>query len=335
MKWVLSKSLFLSLSLSLDYCMIQFVKPNLLGTYKEYLNRFVNPIMNGQYTDSTERDIRLMKHRSHILHKLLEGCIQRRDYSVLAPYLPPKYEYVVYTTLSTMQQELYEHYMTERRDVTASNDLTGKGARLFQDFQELRRIWTHPMNMRINSDSVIRKKILNNDNDSMDDFICDNDDEEDDDGTTSQSSIDSSKSFGSGAGSTSCAVVGNRAKTRSSRKNQAADLDSDKDSDDVEEADSMAPEDDPSEWWKRFVPDKELNVIGHSPKLLILMHLLEQCEAIGDKVLVFSQSLQSLDTIEHFLALIDTKSRGYEYEGKVFCLLLNSFLTPSIFSPSH
>lgn len=289
--------------------MIQFVKPNLLGTYKEYLNRFVNPIMNGQYTDSTERDIRLMKHRSHILHKLLEGCIQRRDYSVLAPYLPPKYEYVVYTTLSTMQQEIYEYYMTQRRDIIASNDLSGKGARLFQDFQELRRIWTHPMNMRINSDSVIRKKILNNDNDSLEDFICD---EDEDEGSTSQSSIDSSKSFGSGAGSNSGVTA--RAKTRNSRKNRAASLGSDKDSD-VEEVDGIEPKDDPSEWWKRFVPDKELNVISHSPKLLILMHLLQECEAIGDKVLVFSQSLQSLDTIEHFLALIDTKSRGHEYEG--------------------
>lgn len=56
--------------------MVQFVKPNLLGKYQEYLNRFVNPITNGQYTDSTEYDIQIMRRRAHVLHKLLDGCVQ-------------------------------------------------------------------------------------------------------------------------------------------------------------------------------------------------------------------------------------------------------------------
>lgn len=87
---------------------VQFVKPNLLGKYNEYLNRFVNPITNGQYEDSTPRDIQMMKKRSHILHKLLDGCVQRRDYSVLAPYLPVKHEYVVSIQLTPLQVKLYE-----------------------------------------------------------------------------------------------------------------------------------------------------------------------------------------------------------------------------------
>lgn len=88
--------------------MVQFVKPNLLGKYNEYLNRFVNPITNGQYEDSTPLDIQMMKRRSHILHKLLDGCVQRRDYSVLAPYLPAKHEYVVSIKLTPLQVKLYE-----------------------------------------------------------------------------------------------------------------------------------------------------------------------------------------------------------------------------------
>ncbi|KAH8310934.1 hypothetical protein KR044_003488 [Drosophila immigrans] len=297
------------------YCMIQFVKPNLLGTYKEYMNRFVNPISNGQYTDSTDRDLRLMKHRSHILHKLLEGCIQRRDYSVLAPYLPPKHEYVVYTSLSELQQQLYGYYMTTHRD-QASSDICGKGARLFQDFQDLRRIWTHPMNLRVNSDNVIAKRLLSNDDsDEMEGFICDESEEEE----AGSNSSDSGESFKSDASLTlvsSDAAGGSKVKSRKTRNGVRSGL-VDSDSDVELMSGPAVQKDDPSEWWKPFVEEKELNNVNHSPKLLILLRLLQQCEAIGDKLLVFSQSLQSLDVIEHFLSLVDSNTKGYEFEGDV------------------
>lgn len=59
-----------------DHCMVSFVKPNLLGTRKEFTNTFVNPIQNGQCADSTSLDVQIMKQRCHVLHKMLEGCVQ-------------------------------------------------------------------------------------------------------------------------------------------------------------------------------------------------------------------------------------------------------------------
>jgi hypothetical protein len=55
--------------------MVQFVKPHLLGTYQEYMNRFATPIMNGQYHDSRPEDIKLMKKRTHVLTNLLKKTI--------------------------------------------------------------------------------------------------------------------------------------------------------------------------------------------------------------------------------------------------------------------
>lgn len=79
----------------------------------------------------------------------------------------------------------------------------------------------------------------------------------------------------------------------------------------------LPPKEDASEWWMKMVPDEELNNIHNSPKLIILFELLRECAEIGDKILVFSQSLQSLDVIEHFLSMIDQKTQGDDIDGNV------------------
>ena len=61
-----------------DYTMVNFVKPNLLGTLKEFNNRFGNPIKNGQCRDATAADVRTMKRRAHVLNYLLSNCVQVR-----------------------------------------------------------------------------------------------------------------------------------------------------------------------------------------------------------------------------------------------------------------
>ena len=59
-------------------------------------------------------------------------------------------------------------------------------------------------------------------------------------------------------------------------------------------------------WWSQFLKDPEdeenelLNVELGS-KMILLMDILKESYLIGDKVLVFSQSLLSLDLIETFL----------------------------------
>lgn len=91
--------------------MVNFVKPLLLGTRKEFSNRFVNPIVNGQHADSTERDVRIMRKRSFVLNDLLKGCMQRLDYNVLVPYLQPKHEYVLSIAMTDLQKKLYKFYL--------------------------------------------------------------------------------------------------------------------------------------------------------------------------------------------------------------------------------
>ena len=52
-----------------------------------------------------------MKKRYYVLHKFLDASIHRRDYSILAPYLPPKTEYVFQVKLSDAQKGMYQYYL--------------------------------------------------------------------------------------------------------------------------------------------------------------------------------------------------------------------------------
>ncbi|CAF3208709.1 unnamed protein product [Rotaria socialis] len=129
------------------YCMVSFIKPKLLGSQPEYINRFVNPIQNGQHRDSNEEDVRLMKRRACVLHELLTGFVDRKDYSLLQEYLPPKFEYIINIRLSDLQSKLYEIYLKQQVDQCQRSSVLKKdfkSAKLFADYQYLQKIWTHP-----------------------------------------------------------------------------------------------------------------------------------------------------------------------------------------------
>ncbi|XP_061384127.1 uncharacterized protein LOC116771955 isoform X2 [Danaus plexippus] len=227
------------------YCMVNFVKPNLLGSYSEYSNRFENPIMNGQHRDSREEDIKLMKARTHILHKVLEGCLQRQEASVLYPYLPKKYEYTVFISLTKCQWELYKHYLTHYAKDTKQSVL--------RDFHVLQKVWTHP-------------QVLHN-------FLT---------------------------------------KTRADEKEPKVKVEKiEKLDDDLEESPEHVAA--AAEWWASTQHRHELNELDSSNKFLVVFRLLHECVQLGDKVLIFSTSLYTMDALEFFLRRDNKWALGRDY----------------------
>lgn len=212
------------------YYMVKMVKPRLLGTINEYANRFVNPIVNGQYENSSADDINLMRKRSHVLHKKLETTVQRFEVSELEPYLPEKYDYVLFLKLSSLQIKLYQKYL----------ELVDKNKSLFKNFHALQNIWTHPalLQLKLNKKTQVKpKKIVTYD----EDFV--------------------------------------------------PELDPDSASDELIDKD----------WFKPDCPDDLMSNIAHGPKMQILFSIINECQTIGDKLLVFSSSIAELDLIEYFL----------------------------------
>lgn len=309
------------------HCMVNFIKENLLGSVKEFRNRFINPIQNGQCADSTLHDVRIMKKRAHILYEMLAGCVQRKDYTALTKFLPPKHEYVLSVRVTPIQCTLYRYYLEHFTGVgSAAEGGRGRaGTKLFQDFQMLSRIWTHPWCLQLDYISKENRGFF--DEDSMEEFIA-SDTEESSMSLSSENEKPKKKKKGRGkkkgsddSDSDDVEVIkewntSSRGKNGEGRNRRES----------VEEPPQPAgstPGSPTPDWHKEFVTEADAEILEHSGKITLLFEILRMAEEVEDKVLVFSQSLISLDLIEDFLELScrakdEDKVSPYKGEGKWF-----------------
>lgn len=257
------------------FIMVDFVKPSLLGTKREFLNRFVNPINNGQHIDSTDYDVKVMKKRVHILHKLLNDCIDRRDYNVLVPYLQPKFEYVLSLRMTECQKNLYKYYLENFVDKSRPN--------LLADYSILRLIWSHPA-LLVDYYQRKEEKELEDD-DSLKDFVVDDD--------SSSSSSNRNKKRRK-------IVLKASSDSEIECINEFSTVINIPKSDEQEVEKKLSSIN--SSWVENYLPEEAFQT-ELSSKFVLLLSILENCEILGDKVLVFSQSLFNLDLIERFLQL--------------------------------
>ncbi|XP_072483947.1 transcriptional regulator ATRX-like [Notamacropus eugenii] len=316
------------------HCMVNFIKENLLGSIKEFRNRFINPIQNGQCADSSMADVRIMKKRAHILCEMLAGCVQRKDHTTLTKILPPKYEYVLAVRMTSVQCKLYQYYL-DHLPVAESITEGGRGkagAKLFQDFNILSRIWTHPWCLQLDYISKENKGYF--DEDRMDKFIPSDSEET----STSLSSDDLPKkkkykgeinTSSSGSDDEEVIKVWN-SRSRGGGEGNKEELTNISSvtakTEGIGRVLYISNPGSPSpDWYKDFITDSDAKVLEHSGKMVLLFEILKMAEELGDKVLVFSQSLISLDLIEDFLELGSNeisddkdKPRIYKGEGKWF-----------------
>uniref|UniRef100_A0A8C7ICX9 DNA helicase n=1 Tax=Oncorhynchus kisutch TaxID=8019 RepID=A0A8C7ICX9_ONCKI len=284
------------------HCMVNFIKENLLGSIKEFRNRFINPIQNGQCADSTPRDVRIMKNRAHVLHAMLAGCVQRRDYSALTKFLPPKHEYVMAVRVTPLQYRLYRYYLDNFTGTgSVVEGARGKtGTSLFKDFQILSRIWTHPWCLQLN---FISKENKVKTHQILLPFILSFD-------PLSKEKENKGKLRNADEKSNDVEVI---MVWNSSSK--VVNVEGDQP---VRASTSFRPDSPAADWYKSMLSDSDATILGHSGKMVLLFEILRMAEELDDKLLVFSQSLISLDMIEDFLDLANkAKDNGQSslYKG--------------------
>uniref|UniRef100_A0A674AJ74 DNA helicase n=1 Tax=Salmo trutta TaxID=8032 RepID=A0A674AJ74_SALTR len=291
------------------HCMVNFIKENLLGSIKEFRNRFINPIQNGQCADSTPRDVRIMKNRAHVLHAMLAGCVQRRDYSALTKFLPPKHEYVMAVRVTPLQYRLYRYYLDNFTGSVVEGARGKTGTSLFKDFQILSRIWTHPWCLQLNyiskenkvkTHQILLPFILS--------FV-----------PLSKEKENKGKLRNADEKSNDVEVI---VVWNSSSK--GVNVEGDQRAGplvpvvDGSTSTSFRPDSPAADWYKDMLSDSDATILGHSGKMVLLFEILRMAEELDDKLLVFSQSLISLDMIEDFLDLANkAKDNGQSslYKG--------------------
>lgn len=196
------------------FWMVNFVKPNYLGTKSDFADFFEIPINNGQYTDSSNESVKLMQFRSFVLHTILRPIVQRHSNKVVENALPKIHDYVISLQMTTIQRKLYSAWENEVISTSLKN--------LLVSFATGSKIWNHPD------------------------------------------------------------ILFNFVKQHRSIQNAT-----------INEMNWKWP----LECLENYVPD----VIENSPKMQVFFCILSESVQRRDKVLLFSQSLTTLDLIEKFL----------------------------------
>ncbi|KAL5138893.1 Transcriptional regulator ATRX [Glycine soja] len=240
-----------------------------------YCRSYQNPIENGQHTNSTLTDVKIMNQRSHILYEQLKGFVQRMDMNVVKKDLPPKTVFVITVKLSPLQRKLYKRFLDVHGFTTQVHPEMLRKRCFFAGYQALARIWNHPGILQLTKE--VKDYVKHED--AVENFLVDD------------SSSDENSDYNVLAGE---------------KMRYANDL--------------LQRKDDNGfflkGWWNDLLHGKIYKEIDHSGKMVLLMEILTMSSDVGDKVLVFSQSIPTLDLIELYLSRIPRRSKREKFWKK-------------------
>ena len=221
------------------WTMVDFVRPDYLGSKKDFANMFERPIQNGQCNDSSHYDRMLAKKRAHVLHKLLIGFVQRRSFKILFNALPRKQEYCFYIRMTELQKNLLLAFFRNLQNLNSIRPFANSPLYIYS---VCHKVWNHT--------DVLHKKMFEDD---------DNDEDDEPVGTPRK-----------------------RLKSLYAAESEDEELNYD--------------------WANRLMEDYQTGILENSFKMVILMRIIEETIKVGERLLVFSQSLCTLDVIEEFLS---------------------------------
>ncbi|KAI5854681.1 hypothetical protein BZA05DRAFT_247564 [Tricharina praecox] len=246
--------------LSEYYAMIQWIHPGYLGKEYDFKHKFMVPIMDGLYCDSTRGEKRHSLKLLQVLKSDLAPLISRADIDVIMSEMPLKTEFMLSLPLTELQTKMYSRFVADRNLVSSS-------AGFFDVIHLLSLICSHPIlfvkcleereKPKLEDDMVklrLNKKAL-----------PPAEQQEEDDDMPVDDKIDGK-----------IVAVGDPGKVIA--------------------------------WARPMLDEMVGSKIDHSYKLLAFREILLYSIALGDKVLVFSHSIPTLDLLESVVT--NTKVNG-------------------------
>ncbi len=122
------------------YTMLNFVKPNIVGSKAEFNFKFVKPISKALRVNAPEEDVRMGRRRSWLLYSHLTPLVLRRDSCLLKTKIPPKNEYIVELKLTALQKKMYTTFLNSILDENHSL----RGTMVFWAFDVLTMLLNSP-----------------------------------------------------------------------------------------------------------------------------------------------------------------------------------------------
>ncbi|KAJ5161989.1 DNA repair and recombination protein [Penicillium capsulatum] len=90
------------------FAAVDLVNPGVLGSFKAFIREFEAPIVRSRQPEATKKDIEKGESRNEELRELTSKFILRRTADILARYLPPKSEYVLFCNPTRSQANIYQ-----------------------------------------------------------------------------------------------------------------------------------------------------------------------------------------------------------------------------------
>lgn len=290
--------------------MASWVRPGILGTEAAFNSQFLQPIEDGMARDAEAEAVAMQVKKSKDLYQIMENFTQRRDSTILRKELPPLQESILHIRQSPLQRSLYAAF--KRHSI--KDDSTN----FFRMYKAQFLVNNHPGTLLIpprhipkrnskgipgslgvplasrfladsnglgtSNGALIRSKKLPFKARDIIELLSDSDDDEDDDQEGKADATNEKE----------CSPNIPQIKLESERTiiNPRAES-------------SVMPDIVDELWWKPVVAKRgehEFTKVEQGKKIVFLLQILAYSQEIGDKVVIFSQSLPTLDFIENILS---------------------------------
>ncbi|KAJ5614732.1 DNA repair and recombination protein [Penicillium herquei] len=87
---------------------VDLVNPGVLGSFKSFIKEYETPIVRSRQPEATRKEIEKGEAQNEELRELTSKFILRRTADILAKYLPPKTEYVLFCNPTRPQAQIYQ-----------------------------------------------------------------------------------------------------------------------------------------------------------------------------------------------------------------------------------